>query len=436
MKYDVCILGGGLAGLICGIRCAEEGLRTVIISTGMNSLHFSSGSIDLLGYDIQGKVARHPFEAIPKLIERKKNHPYAHVGLQTVKKALTYVQDSYQAGGFELHSWEEDNHFRFTAMGVRKPTYLSQRSVFRPELCDLLDQGASIRILEFEGYRDYFAGLTLENMKKDPYWEKHDVTSGTIRLPHFAESERNLHEFRSIDLARLFDSDRFLPLIAEEIKKQAGKADIVTLPAFISIVKYQVIHRKLEEMTGLYIMELPGLPPSIPGLRLDEFLRSRFMELGGEFSLGDSVTGGNISGQEVKEIHTRLYGREGHNARYYVLATGSFFSNGLRAGPQSINEPVFDLVTNAPDERNLWYRDRFFTQGGHPFLEYGVETDSRLHPRTGDGKSVKNLFAVGSILGGYNPVAEASGGGVALSTGYYAANQIIRSPTWRRKTKS
>ncbi len=436
MKYDVCILGGGPAGLICGIRCAEEGLRTVIITGGMNSLHFSSGSIDLLGYDVRGKVVKRPFEAIPKLIEKKKDHPYAHVGLQTVKKALKYIQDSSQEGGFELHSWKEDNHFRFTAMGVRKPTYLSQRSVFRPELCDLLDQGASIRILEFEGYRDYFAGLTLENMKKDPYWEKHDISSGTINLPHYAETDRNLHEFRSIDLARIFDSDRFLPRIAEEIKRQAGKADIVTLPAFISIVKYQVIHRKLEEMTGLYIMELPGLPPSIPGLRLDESLRSRFMNLGGEFSLGDSVTGGNISKQEVKEIHTRLYGREGHNARYYVLATGSFFSNGLRAGPHSITEPVFDLITNAPEERSLWYSERFFTKGGHPFLEYGVKTDGRLHPRTGDGKIVKNLFAAGSILGGYNPVAEASGGGVALSTGYYAADQIIRSLTGVRKRKS
>jgi glycerol-3-phosphate dehydrogenase subunit B len=436
MKYDVCILGGGPAGLISGIRCAEEGLRTVIISGGMNSLHFSSGSIDLLGYDKKGKTVKRPFEAIPKLIEKKKDHPYARVGLPTVKKSLGYIQDTCREAGFELHSWKEENHFRFTAMGVRKPTYLSQRSVFRPELCELLDRGASIRVLEFEGYRDYFSGLTLENMKKDPYWEKHDISSGTINLPHYAETDRNLHEFRSIDLARIFDSDRFLPRIADDIRKKAGKADIVTLPAFISIREYQVIHRKLEEMTGLYIMELPGLPPSIPGLRLDESLRSRFMNLGGEFSLGDSVTGGEIADQEVQEIYTRLYGREGHSARFYVLATGSFFSNGLRSGPHSITEPVFDLVTTAPDDRSLWYRDRFFNRGGHPFLEYGVETDRKLHPLTGNGKTVTNLFAVGSILGGYNPVTEASGGGVALSTGYYAADQIIRSLKKGRKKKS
>ena len=47
MIYDCVIIGGGLAGLTCGIKCAKEGLHTVIISGGMNSLHFSSGSIDL-----------------------------------------------------------------------------------------------------------------------------------------------------------------------------------------------------------------------------------------------------------------------------------------------------------------------------------------------------------------------------------------------------
>ncbi len=58
MVYDCVIIGGGLAGLTCGTRCAEEGLRTVVISGGMNSLHFSSGSIDLAGFTENGSVIK------------------------------------------------------------------------------------------------------------------------------------------------------------------------------------------------------------------------------------------------------------------------------------------------------------------------------------------------------------------------------------------
>jgi glycerol-3-phosphate dehydrogenase subunit B len=425
VKYDCFIIGGGLSGFTCGIKCLKEGLSCAIISSGMSALHFSSGSIDLMGYYPDRGVVYKPVDYLADFINKNSEHPYAKCGIDLVREAFAFIREELRVEDLDLYCNGDDNHFHVTAMGTLKPTYLSQRSVFNERIKEAFKKRTRIAILNFRGFRDFYPDLAIAILKKNSLFSLFEIVSDTIELPMFRKTGKNPHEFRSIDIARIFDSETYLQKIANKIKKAAGSAAFVGLPAFIGINNYNRIHKRLEELTGTLIYEVPTLPPSILGMRIDNALKSRFAALGGVYIGGDKVTGGEIRDAKIHQIHTSNYHDPGFSAEYYVLSSGSFFSGGLASEFNRIREPIFDLRVYGNEGRNRWYSSEFFSRASHPFLEFGVLTDRNFNPFSREGHSIENLFCTGAILSNYNPVREGSGGGVALSTGYYAAEKII-----------
>ena len=103
----------------------------------------------------------------------------------------------------------------------------------------------------------------------------------------------------------------------------------------------------------------------------------------------------------------------------YILASGSYFGHGLIADIEKIIEPVFGADVLFDADRNSWYDKDFFARQN--YIGFGVATDGSFK----DGSAIGNLYASGSILGGYNPLYEGCGAGVALMTAFSVTDSIL-----------
>jgi glycerol-3-phosphate dehydrogenase subunit B len=426
VKYDVIIIGGGIAGLTCGLLCQGKGLNCAVFSAGMSALHFSSGSIDLLGYDDSGKVIYQPFEALQDLVRERPEHPYARCGLENIEQALAFFKAETAGPNASMYANGRQNHFHVTGLGTLKPTYFSPQSVFDDDIKNVFESGSDIASATFTGFRDFHPDLAAANLRQHPLFKNRRIVTGRINLPGPGREGRPVYEQRSIDLARLFDQGRIVEDTARQIRNLAQGAGVVGIPAVAGLHHGGAVLKQLRELSGKLIYEIPTLPPSILGLRLDDAIKTRFAELGGVFIAGDRVIGGDITENRLDHIHTQQYGKARLSADYFVLASGSFFSGGLVSRFDDMTEPVFGLALDYKTGRGNWSNRKFLDPQSHPFLSFGVTVDEQLRPTGPNGQVVKNLYAAGAVLAGYNPIKEGCGGGVAIGTGYRAGLHILQ----------
>src|SRR5687768_106899 len=78
---DLLVIGAGLTGLTAAIHAAQAGLSVRVITKGMSALHWSPGSIDLLGYLPDNTQVDSPIASLEQL---NASHPLRHVDAATL----------------------------------------------------------------------------------------------------------------------------------------------------------------------------------------------------------------------------------------------------------------------------------------------------------------------------------------------------------------
>ncbi|MGL5496626.1 MAG: glycerol-3-phosphate dehydrogenase subunit GlpB [Aeromonas sobria] len=422
MKFDNIVIGGGMAGLSAALRLVEAGQKTLLMASGQSALHFSSGSVDLL--ESEGD----PRTTLPAFMAAHPDHPYSKVGMDNIEASLADLQRHCAEQGLPLVR-NETNHQRLTPIGTLKRTWLS------PDTCACITDAPipdALLLATMEGFRDFHPALAAANLATHPRFAHCRVLTGEIRLPQLAEFSRNPHEFRSADIARLFDKQTGgkHPLVAElarEISRMVQESGVpdcrhIVLPACLSLGLVGPRLAELEQRTGCTIKEVATMPPSLIGMRMQEALKRRFMALGGTFLTSERVLGARYEGDKVIGVHSQNGDDQLFESDNFVLASGSFFSRGLESRLRGIREPIFNADVLSLEERDAWAGRRLFDH--HPFMGFGVKTDDKLRVLRG-GKPLTNLYGAGSVLAHYDPIKEGSGSGVAVATGWQAAGHIL-----------
>ena len=374
MKFDTVIIGGGLAGLVSGISLQKAGQNVAIISTGQNALHFFSGTFE------------------------------------SIEEAPQQMADLFEEAGIRL---QYRPGVRLMPLGRFMPSALSLEDI---SLFADPQFARKALVVNFEGYHDFFTSFLAEGL------EKQGITCRIhlLRLPELDSLRTSPGEMRTVQIARTMD--RNWEKVVREIRAELKDEDTVILPQVFGLQDTTVPGRIRKDVPAQVVF-IGTMPPSVPGIRTQMLLKRRYELLGGTYLMGDEAVKAHIHDGVVHSIVTRNLDSHYLEARHFILASGGFFSKGLKSNPFRIFEPVFGLDVEAAKDRNTWYNPSFAAD--QPYLQYGVKTDEALHGIL-DGQPLKNLFAIGSILGATRPEF-GSAAGLAVRSALAAVDQILQS---------
>jgi len=274
-------------------------------------------------------------------------------------------------------------------------------------------------IVGFDQFLDFYPGLIAENLNAQYVF----ATELSLSLP----SLQDRRFISGLTLARLFDTPEFREEVAQAVKPSLGNAARVGFPAVLGLQHATEAHRHLEQLLELPVFEIPGLPPSIPGIRLYNLLVQAIENLGGHVYDGMQVLRAETQGERISAVWSESAARQkAQRSEKYVLATGGLLGGGIVAQEDGLAyDTVCGLPVHLPSERANWFQPDFFSPTHHPIFNIGLSVNANFQPVDARLQPIyQNLYAAGALLAGCDPLRERSLEGIALVSGYTVGQKV------------
>lgn len=452
---DLLIIGAGLTGLFAAYTAALAGLNVRVIAQGAGTTHWHAGTIDLLGYLPDGQQPVTDWiQALPHLPPA---HPYRLLRAESIANALEAFRQLAAAAGLPYERAAADiglpraytpgqptgqngdpegglenkgpgtNGHLISPVGAARPVFLAPHA----QLAASMEDERPFLIIGFDGMTDFYPALIAENLQRQGRLAR------SVSLPLSHLTGRRDHN--PLQLARLLDLPAAQDKLIAMVSDTAESGERIGLPAVLGLDSHAPLLAKLHEATSTpgpemqsrySVFEIPTLPPSVPGMRLDASLRAQLTRLRVPVEIGMKVCGVRTAGRRIESVETETGSRPlRHTASNYLLASGGILGGGIRGDRSGrVRETVFDLPLTSPQSRSKWLRPIFLDRRGHPVFQGGVSVDASFRPLGQDNAPLhENLWAAGSVLAHTDSIRERSREGIAIATGYAAAQSVVRA---------
>ena len=304
------VIGSGLAGLVAALRLDEAGHDVTVLTMGMGGLQLSQGTVDILGYSPE-RVAN-PIAALGDVDE---SHPYRKLGEQTVRESVTWLKtllgEDYLVGDIEA------NVVLPSVVGALRPTAL-----YQPQMAaGVLKADTDYTIVGIKQYKDFYPELIAGNLARQELPGGGKVTARAAWIDFEVRSGEA--DASALTLARALDRDEMIGKFAWALSKVPGEGPI-GVPAILGYRRLDVA-KEVSRRLGREVFEIPGLPPSIPGMRLNEALRRILLDRRIRLIQGAQAIGFTTSGGKIASVRTHAAGRDDdYAADDIVYAAGGF----------------------------------------------------------------------------------------------------------------
>jgi len=420
VKYDLVVIGRGMAGMASALFAANRGLSTVKVGfTG--GLLFASGLLDLMGtHPIHEKRSwQDPWAGIDALVSDIPNHPYARLKKKEIRTAFDEILSFLRESGLPYCKEEELNLEMITPLGTVKQTYCIPKSMWNGVMA--LKEKRPCLIVDFKGLNDFNAHQIVTTLKDR--WP--DLRSARISF----QGTDHVKEFHTGEiLAQSLELSNNREKLAKAVQPHLKDAQVVGMPAVLGMNRTQDIVDDLEKRLGVQVFEIPTLPVSVPGLRLNDTFTRQLTAKGVHQFLQNRVL--QVSQGPDEDFLLRVGGESKEytiRAKGIILASGRFWGRGLQADRELIRETIFDLPVHQPKSRKEWHQTDFLDSRGHPANSAGIEIDDAFRPLDRSGRpAFDSLFAAGSILAHQDWMRMKCGSGLAIATAYGAVESFIR----------
>jgi glycerol-3-phosphate dehydrogenase subunit B len=423
---DVAVIGAGLAGLTTAVALAERGARVIVVAEGNGTTHWMGGPVDVA----VAPGATSPAEAVAILAARP-GHPYARLG-SVVGSAMGWFSSVVAEAGLPHAGTIDDSLVPLpTGIGATRPVAIvpeSQAAARAP-----WRDGERLVVAGIAGFKDLWPDAVAASLSRPAVWAGAREPDRVVALTVDLAGATGRHNLNPFVLGHLFDDRDWragaLDTIARRVDR-AGRAPArVALPAVLGRNDHPAVLREAVERLGRPVIEIPLVPPGLPGLRLYQALRRALHARGGRIVLGDSVARVAAGDGVVREIGVEAAAREMRvRAGAFVLATGGVAGGGIVGDTDGrLRETVFGLPVEGPPIED-WLAGNPLDPGDLRIAPAGLRVDAELRPvdpaRPEAGPLLENVRVVGSALAGQRYLVERCGDGVAIASARVAAASI------------